>query len=146
MYDELKLSKVSSSYILQHIFSYLTVTRTLKITKTNKYLQSRLNINFEVKYVDYIIEKLLINKKEIKTFLKLNEVEYLIFNSKKIIIEQPVFLKLNVPIIICGNIGGEFSNLLKIFEIGGLLPNSNYLFLGNYILNNDFPDKASIET
>ena len=146
MYDELKLSKVSSSYILQHIFSYLTVTRTLKITKTNKYLQSRLNINFEVKYVDYIIEKLLINKKEIKTFLKLNEVEYLIFNSKKIIIEQPVFLKLNVPIIICGNIGGEFSNLLKIFEIGGLLPNSNYLFLGNYILNNDFPDKALIET
>ena len=62
MYDELKLSKVSSSYILQHIFSYLTVTRTLKITKTNKYLQSRLNINFEVKYVDFIIEKLLVNK------------------------------------------------------------------------------------
>ena len=146
MCDELELSKVSSSYILEHIFSYLTMTRTLKIIKTNKYLSSRLNINFEEKYVDYIIEKLLLNKKGIKTFLKLNEVEYLILNSKKMIIEQPVFLKLNAPIIICGDIGGEFSNLLKIFEIGGFLPNSNYLFLGNYTLNNDFPDKKSIET
>ena len=144
MYDELKLTKVSSSYILQHIFSYLTVTRTLKITKINKYLQSRLNINFEVKYVDYIIEKLLANKKEIKIFLKLNEVEYLIFNSKKIIIDQPVFLKLNTHIIICGNIGGQFLNLLKIFEIGGSLPNSKYLFLGNYTLNNDYPNKNSL--
>jgi len=78
--------------------------------------------------------------------LKLKEVEYLIFNLKKIIIDQPVFLKLNAPIIICGNIGGQFLNLLKIFEIGGLLPNSNYLFLGNYTLKNDYTDKNSIET
>jgi len=122
------------------------MTRTLKIIKINKHLQSCLNIKFEEKYVDYIIEKLLSNKKEIKIFLKLKEVEYLIFNLKKIIIDQPVFLKLNAPIIICGNIGGQFLNLLKIFEIGGLLPNSNYLFLGNYTLKNDYTDKNSIET
>ena len=78
--------------------------------------------------------------------MKINEVEYLILNSKKIIIEQPVFLKLNAPIIICGNIGGQFLNLLKIFEIDGSLPNSNYLFLGNYTLNTDYPDNNSIET
>ena len=146
MDKESKLSKISSSYILKNIFSYLTVTRTLKIIKINKYLRSCLNINFEESYVDYIIEKLLTNKKGIKNFLEINEIEYLIINSKKIIIEQPVFLKLNAPIIICGNIGGQFLNLLKIFEIGGSLPNSNYLFLGNYTLYNDYPDNNSIET
>ena len=54
-------------------------------------------------------------------------------------------MKLNAPIIICSNIDGQFLNLLKIFEIGGSLPNSNYLFLGNYTLNNDYPDKNSLE-
>ena len=143
---ESKFSKISSFYNLQHIFSYLTMTKTLKIIKTNKYLQSRLKINFKESYNDYIIEKLLLNKKEIKIFLKLNELEYLILNSKKIIKEQPVFLKLNTPINICGDIGGQFLNLIKIFELGGSLPNSNYLFLGNYTLNNDYPDKNSLET
>ena len=55
-------------------------------------------------------------------------------------------MKLNTPINICGNIGGQFLNLLKIFEIGGSLPNSKYLFLGNYTLNNDYPNKNSLET
>ena len=87
MNEELKLTKISSYFNLQHIFSYLTMTKTLKIIKTNKYLQSRLDINFKEKYNDYIIEKLLSNKKGIKIFLNLNQVEYLILNSKKIIKE-----------------------------------------------------------
>lgn len=146
MDKEPKLFRISSSYFIKKIFSYITMTRTFKIIKINKDLQSYLNIKFEENYVDYIIEKLLTNKKEIKTFLKLKEVEYLIFNSKKIIIDQPVFLTLNTPINICGDIGGQFFNLLKIFEIGGLLPNSNYLFLGYYTLNTDYPDKNTLET
>ena len=37
------------------------------------------------------------------------------------------------PVIICGDIHAQFHDLMEIFRIGGPCPDTNYLFMGDYV-------------
>ena len=70
------------------------------------------------------------------------ELKYLINTSKKILIEQPTFLELETSITVCGDTHGQYPDLLRLFDLGGYPPGTNYLFLGDYVDR----DEQSIET
>ena len=61
------------------------------------------------------------------------EIKFLINTSKKILIEQPTFLDLESPLTVCGDTHGQYPDLLRLFDLGGYPPDTNYLFLGDYV-------------
>lgn len=66
----------------------------------------------------------LINESEI---IKLCDLVLEVFQS------QNILLNLIPPVTVCGDIHGQFTDLLKIFEKCGSPDEVNYLFLGDYV-------------
>ncbi|KAG4911141.1 hypothetical protein JHK87_057257 [Glycine soja] len=100
-----------------------------------------------------------------------SEIRQLCAASREIFLQQPNLLELEAPIKICdrreyfagvapegswctslmgwllslivlGDVHGQYSDLLRLFEYGGLPPEANYLFLGDYVDRG----KQSLET
>ncbi|XP_019868761.1 serine/threonine-protein phosphatase alpha-2 isoform-like [Aethina tumida] len=57
----------------------------------------------------------------------------LCLKARQIFLQQPILLELEAPLNICGDIHGQYFDLLGIFEKGNYPPDSNYLFLGDYV-------------
>jgi serine/threonine-protein phosphatase PP1 catalytic subunit len=63
----------------------------------------------------------------------LHTVRWLCKSVQPVLLGEPSLLTLDLPIRICGDIHGQFLDLLRVFDLGGLPPASRYLFLGDYV-------------
>ena len=52
---------------------------------------------------------------------------------RELLCEESNVQPISVPVIVCGDIHGQFFDLMNLFEKGGDLPEKKYLFLGDYV-------------
>ena len=61
------------------------------------------------------------------------EVMWLCKCTSQILLREPSLLEIPAPIRICGDIHGQFNDLLRVFRSGGFDESTRYLFLGDYV-------------
>lgn len=53
--------------------------------------------------------------------------------AKEVLIRESHICNINAPVTVCGNLHGQFKDLKEVFKVAGNLPDTNYIFLGDYI-------------
>lgn len=74
--------------------------------------------------------------------LKNAEITAICQAAREVFLSQPALLELSPPVKIVGDVHGQYTDLIRMFEMCGFPPNSNYLFLGDYVDRG----KQSLET
>lgn len=62
-----------------------------------------------------------------------SEVKALCEQARAILVEEWNVQPVKCPVTVCGDIHGQFHDLVELFRIGGNAPDTNYLFMGDYV-------------
>ncbi|EGY16742.1 hypothetical protein ACHAP9_000695 [Verticillium nonalfalfae] len=60
-------------------------------------------------------------------------IEAICAKTKELLMRESNVVHVRAPVTVVGDIHGQFYDLIEIFKIGGWCPDTNYLFLGDYV-------------
>eukprot|EP01055_Gregarina_sp_Pseudo9_P001529 Gregarina_sp_Pseudo_9__1528@NODE_2026_length_1195_cov_26_771626_g1871_i0_p1_GENE_NODE_2026_length_1195_cov_26_771626_g1871_i0NODE_2026_length_1195_cov_26_771626_g1871_i0_p1_ORF_typecomplete_len306_score24_16Metallophos/PF00149_28/1_3e51Metallophos_2/PF12850_7/0_025_NODE_2026_length_1195_cov_26_771626_g1871_i02101127 len=78
--------------------------------------------------IDRIIEQL-----KLCETIPESDVKFICARAQELVAEDANVQRVDSPVTICGDIHGQFYDLLELFKVGGELPETNYLFLGDFV-------------
>ena len=61
------------------------------------------------------------------------EVKELCDRAREILMKEENVAILSTPITVCGDIHGQFDDLIELFRVGGEIPETNYIFMGDFV-------------
>lgn len=61
------------------------------------------------------------------------DVKSLCDKAREVLVEESNVQPVRAPVTVCGDVHGQFHDLMELFRIGGRLPDTNYLFMGDYV-------------
>ena len=65
--------------------------------------------------------------------LDIEDIEWLCDTAAEVFLEEPSLLEIEPPVNICGDIHGQFSDLIRVLQCHDFDENTKYLFLGDYV-------------
>ncbi|KAH6559973.1 hypothetical protein BASA50_006646 [Batrachochytrium salamandrivorans] len=74
-----------------------------------------------------------ISRAQKRELLPENYIKELCNKAKEVLIHEGNVREVLAPVTIVGDVHGQFYDVLEIFRIGGLCPDTNYVFLGDYV-------------
>lgn len=74
--------------------------------------------------------------------LKNAEITAICQRAREVFLSQPSLIELDAPVKVVGDVHGQYTDLIRMFEMCGFPPSSNFLFLGDYVDRG----KQSLET
>lgn len=62
-----------------------------------------------------------------------DQVKLLCEKAREILVTEQNVHSVSCPVTVCGDVHGQFYDLKELFRIGGDVPDTNYLFMGDYV-------------
>jgi len=61
------------------------------------------------------------------------QVRELCYRARELLIEESNVVTVDAPVTICGDIHGQFHDLMELFRVAGDVPDTSYLFMGDFV-------------
>jgi len=81
---------------------------------------------------DYPLDEWIATARECK-YLEENDLKKLCDLVRTYLLEESNVQPVSSPVTVCGDIHGQFFDLLELFRTGGELPKTNYIFMGDFV-------------